>query len=869
MKFCRNCGSQLKDSAKFCPVCGAPADPSEAPQPVSQNELFCPVCSAPVPENAKFCKNCGAKLSSGAAAPQQLVNMTADFISRQAQARQSAGQAAPPAAKPRSKRWILPTVLGVLLAAGLAVGGFFLFRDKGDSPKGDKTPALESVSGADPEDREEEEPVVLAKTEIKEGVLQMDDVSVDFGDNEAADGKVILTKETATETQKERGVVGDLYHIRLDQTYDEPVSMTLPLPEEYTGAEDQVLRALFFVDVENSDGSVTQEDFFLEPEIGEAAMELTFIPSEVTQPAFRTGRDTDPTEEEVIHPGPSEEKAHPGLDVKVATFCTSAVLTSGEGHFKILVPNDEAVNMTDDNDPIYKKYERVLNLLEDAYAYYYNDLGYECRKDDLYPLEIRIVSTGKANGYFVSPKFPFGSPWMELDKAADPYSEDSRVTIYHETFHAVQYGYGYGLKRSTFFEATAAYYEAKVAGGSCSGLFNEEKSYSFDGLFGDYWWNPLGKNLDFINGGYGREGLIYYISNVVEKGSDEWIKTVLSNGGKAKNIQELEGTSWAEDYYLALVKGEIPCIPNRDSSETLFHATDLLDVLKYNATHDVDTAGVAVSLELPSEKELKAWREENEKLPEGEQAEPLELGSLSVDVDGKAAQVLLVPFDLEQAQKYPDNINISVELSNPHFNYHIIRILRNKEVTEAGNLNELADKEVSKQKAKNLYFEILLFNSDVLDKSGSTEVRFLMTEQDICGEYQVSLTEKYNYPDGSSAEESKEGVIILGRNPDASGSQSLYINKAPYLKYSHGQTPGIPAVIVGDTIQLVLEDYKVKEIPEGYGDGSYIQHTYNGILNLTLDHKVLYSTITDNYMVYEYDEPAIGMKITYSVYGAG
>lgn len=165
MKFCRECGSQLKDSTKFCPECGAPAGPPDSVQQVRRKEFLCPVCSNPVLENSKFCKNCGAKLSSGAAAPRQPVNMTADFIGRQSWARQSANQAAPPAAKPRSKRWILPTVLGVLLAAGMAVGGFFLFRDKGDPPKGGKTSALESVSEADHKHSKKEEPAVLTKPE--------------------------------------------------------------------------------------------------------------------------------------------------------------------------------------------------------------------------------------------------------------------------------------------------------------------------------------------------------------------------------------------------------------------------------------------------------------------------------------------------------------------------------------------------------------------------------------------------------------------------------------------------------------------------------------------------------------------------------
>ena len=86
--FCKKCGSQLPENAKFCKNCGAvmqaapqqaevkqaevkqavpaqEAPKQEAPQPPVK---MCAKCGSQLPENAKFCKNCGAVMQ---AAPRQ------------------------------------------------------------------------------------------------------------------------------------------------------------------------------------------------------------------------------------------------------------------------------------------------------------------------------------------------------------------------------------------------------------------------------------------------------------------------------------------------------------------------------------------------------------------------------------------------------------------------------------------------------------------------------------------------------------------------------------------------------------------------------------------------------------------------------
>ena len=48
--YCRFCGKQIPDQAKFCPECGAPTS------------IVCSKCGAKLNPNAKFCPECGEKV---------------------------------------------------------------------------------------------------------------------------------------------------------------------------------------------------------------------------------------------------------------------------------------------------------------------------------------------------------------------------------------------------------------------------------------------------------------------------------------------------------------------------------------------------------------------------------------------------------------------------------------------------------------------------------------------------------------------------------------------------------------------------------------------------------------------------------------
>ncbi len=69
MKYCEQCGNTLKDSAKFCPSCGATV---ENDNQVAQRT--CSKCGKPMDDSAIFCEACGARYNSAAPQANTLLN---------------------------------------------------------------------------------------------------------------------------------------------------------------------------------------------------------------------------------------------------------------------------------------------------------------------------------------------------------------------------------------------------------------------------------------------------------------------------------------------------------------------------------------------------------------------------------------------------------------------------------------------------------------------------------------------------------------------------------------------------------------------------------------------------------------------------
>ena len=81
MAYCDNCGSEIGDNAKICPVCGAEMEDMDGTESNDHEKretqeagdltdafVFCPECGCKNAEGGAFCEACGAPLTKEAEA---------------------------------------------------------------------------------------------------------------------------------------------------------------------------------------------------------------------------------------------------------------------------------------------------------------------------------------------------------------------------------------------------------------------------------------------------------------------------------------------------------------------------------------------------------------------------------------------------------------------------------------------------------------------------------------------------------------------------------------------------------------------------------------------------------------------------------
>lgn len=62
-KFCRQCGSKIASSSRFCPICGAPVGTEQQAAPTAK---YCRGCGRQLAANADYCPVCGAPANQSA-----------------------------------------------------------------------------------------------------------------------------------------------------------------------------------------------------------------------------------------------------------------------------------------------------------------------------------------------------------------------------------------------------------------------------------------------------------------------------------------------------------------------------------------------------------------------------------------------------------------------------------------------------------------------------------------------------------------------------------------------------------------------------------------------------------------------------------
>lgn len=117
MKTCSSCGKSFPNDFQFCPACGSKQNPAPPSLP---KVARCPSCGAAIQNSGtQFCANCGALLSKSSNAP-------AIKKRRSPNSPYAHGSPFTKAKAPRSPLvFILPSVAGILLIAGILIAIFF------------------------------------------------------------------------------------------------------------------------------------------------------------------------------------------------------------------------------------------------------------------------------------------------------------------------------------------------------------------------------------------------------------------------------------------------------------------------------------------------------------------------------------------------------------------------------------------------------------------------------------------------------------------------------------------------------------------------------------------------------------------------
>lgn len=113
--FCQNCGTQLKDNAKFCPECGTK---------VEALPKTCSKCGADLEEGTKFCAECGEPVPQAgtpAAETVQIVGSAAGNDAAPGTPGEASAAAAEVPAGYLKKRWKLLVPIALILVVAVAI----------------------------------------------------------------------------------------------------------------------------------------------------------------------------------------------------------------------------------------------------------------------------------------------------------------------------------------------------------------------------------------------------------------------------------------------------------------------------------------------------------------------------------------------------------------------------------------------------------------------------------------------------------------------------------------------------------------------------------------------------------------------------
>ena len=163
---------------------------------------------------------------------------------------------------------------------------------------------------------------------VENGMINLEGTTVNFGENNVPDGDSASLKIIkATDTETENGLCSKLFELALTEAYTQPVTVTLPVPEDYSGEAEEALLVGLGIECEYDSGKVGTEYFYFPAEVAEGTASVSFIPAELAEAPLYGGQ-----------PGHGRSEEDEDLDfAKCGLFSSVSYFEEG-GHFRLYYP---------------------------------------------------------------------------------------------------------------------------------------------------------------------------------------------------------------------------------------------------------------------------------------------------------------------------------------------------------------------------------------------------------------------------------------------------------------------------------------------------------------------------------------------------
>lgn len=450
---------------------------------------------------------------------------------------------------------------------------------------------------------------------LKDGKISLEGTIIDFGENIGIDKKsAILKTVKATENEEENGLYSPLYELTLKQDLTEPITISIPIPKEYTGEDGETLLMGLGVEAEYDSGRVSTEYFYFPVEIIDNIAKIEFSPKEISEAPLYMG---------ATEGSAKANRVEIGLSLKCGLFGQVAYFKEG-GHFRLYYPlkvDGKFFHHIVGTSGI----EDILKDLEFVYQKY-KKLGYKYNEKD-FPMNILIKSIDDDGSYHGL----FKDITININKFDGTYkSGQLNSLLWHEFFHYVQGCYTGAFNTTDWIdEATASYYEATA---------NEKSSTTLTAQYFEKQFTSALPIKSTAQDGYARSPLIFYLSKKI--GDDTWIRKVYEQGGNTEAFIAVVGDplQWAHSYYLALASGQVGDL----ATYTLYKNTT-------SGVYKGDV-GTTLKLNIPTADEI-------EKVTEDE----LLIGSTKVTMNGQGSRLIAITVDNDTLKNLPDGADVKIE----------------------------------------------------------------------------------------------------------------------------------------------------------------------------------------------------------------